>query len=80
VFKVSVSREEEFTAKPQRSQRGAEVEELFVIGEEEEVNIEHPTLNIEVGEDEEAAFSSAIHDLRSTIYYMCRIKVWRCRC
>ena len=31
MFKVSVSREEEFTAKPQRSQRGAEVEELFVI-------------------------------------------------
>jgi hypothetical protein len=25
---------------------------LEVIGEEEEVNIEHPTLNIEVGEEE----------------------------
>jgi hypothetical protein len=47
------------------------VEELFVIGEEVEVNIEHPTLNIEVGEDEEAAFfdpQSAIHDLLCLSY------------
>jgi hypothetical protein len=45
---------EELTAKAQRSPRGAEGERvrgylLIVIGEEEEwVNIEHSTLNIEV--------------------------------
>jgi phage-related protein len=53
--------EEEFTAKAQRSLRDAEERRRRVIGyklevigeeEEEEVNIEHPTLNIEVEEEE----------------------------